>query len=97
MIQLKIKNDSIKSFVISTEGRNLSSFAQEIHFLDVSYSFDMTKNRLVHVSNTPLNPLSRGDSLDLSSRPGMSYFNQISGICYWLMVIGFRSQFTNNH
>ena len=46
MNQLRIKNDSIKSFVILTVGRNLNSYVQKSHSLDVSCSFDMTNSKL---------------------------------------------------
>lgn len=61
MNQSSIKNESIKSFVISTLRRNLKSVFQSRNSLDVSCSFDMTKLGLELMPNTPLNPLSRRD------------------------------------
>lgn len=61
MNQLRINNDSIKSFAISTIGRNLKSFGHENCTLAVSYSFDMTNPEFILLPNTSLNPLSRGD------------------------------------
>ena len=49
-IQQEILNDEV--FVISTGGRNLKSSEIAKRFLDVSYSFDMTRK----------SPLLRGDS-----------------------------------
>jgi hypothetical protein len=66
MNQLRIKNDLTRSFVISIEERNLNIFYLKEIFLDVSYSFDMTKILPEQNFNTPLNPLSRGDFLALS-------------------------------
>lgn len=66
MNQLRIINDSIKSFVISTGGRNLKGFISISRLLDVLCSFSMTKPEFILLSNTPLNPLSRGDFWTLS-------------------------------
>jgi len=59
MNQLKIKNFAISTPII--RGRNLMSFYRQLYSSDASLSFNVTIYLFELVSDTPHNPLSRGD------------------------------------